>query len=459
MGVPVCKTQPKTGHAACFAMRKVIVKKGTPGAQAFVVGDGVGSSAQFGPNVTIGPAGGLTPADFASAYHLKPTTQVSQTVAVVDAFNDPNINSDLGTFDAQYGLPACTVANGCLKVTNQTGGSALPANDTTGWSLEETLDVEAVHSVCQTCKIILVEANSSNFLDLGTAVNTAATTLGANEVSNSYGGPESTGVESYYKHSGVVITASAGDTGYFNFENALTGGNSANAPNMPASLNTVVAVGGTSLYLNQTGGYHTETVWNDDGPKAINAEYDGSALGATGGGCSNLFTAQTWQAGVAGYSGAGCGGKRLVNDISADADYLTGLDIYASYNCGTACVTGWSTIGGTSLASPLVAAIFALAGGAQAVHYPAQTLYKHAGSSSFNDVSAGGNGYCDGEGAAQCGDFNSPSTYGAVDCDYTLAGVLNVGDVACDARRVTTGRRGSVPRTEPEDSSRSRLEP
>ena len=111
---------------------------------------------------TIGPAGGLTPSDLATAYGFTSTAATTQTVGIVDAFNDPTINADLQTFDKQYGLATCTEANGCLKVVNQTGGTTLPPNDTSGWSNETSLDVETVHSVCQHCKILLVEATTDD---------------------------------------------------------------------------------------------------------------------------------------------------------------------------------------------------------------------------------------------------------------------------------------------------------
>ena len=120
-------------------------------------------------------------------------TGSGQTVAIVDAYNDPKIDADLQTFDAQYGLATCSIASGCLKVVNQTGGATLPANDTTGWSGEESLDVEAVHAVCSSCKIVLVEANSASDANLATAENTAANTLHATEISNSFGEPETAG--------------------------------------------------------------------------------------------------------------------------------------------------------------------------------------------------------------------------------------------------------------------------
>ena len=138
-----------------------------------------------------GPAGGLTPADLASAYSFSPTaTGSGQTVAIVDAFDDPKIEKDLATFDSNYGLPACTTQNGCFTKVGQTGSpSSLPPADTSGWSVEMALDVEIVHSVCQSCKILLVEANSEGDADLAAAVNEAVA-LGADEVSNSYGSPE-----------------------------------------------------------------------------------------------------------------------------------------------------------------------------------------------------------------------------------------------------------------------------
>jgi hypothetical protein len=134
----VCREAASPADAACFAMRRVDVGKGTPGAVSFKLG---------GAGYATGPAGGYTPGDLASAYEFSPTaTGAGQTVAIVDAYNDPNINSDLQTFDNNYGLPACSTSNGCLSVVGQTAGVGLPANDTTGWSVEESLDVETVHS-------------------------------------------------------------------------------------------------------------------------------------------------------------------------------------------------------------------------------------------------------------------------------------------------------------------------
>ncbi len=424
VGHRVCKAPKKSGVASCFAETRELVKKGTRGARAFKRAAGATGAG------TIGPAGGLTPSDLGTAYGLSTTGGSGQTVAIVDAYNDPNINADLQTFDSQYGLAACSTMNGCLRVVNQSGGTALPAADTQGWSVEESLDVEAVHSVCQGCKIILVEANSPVNSDLAAAENTAVS-LKANEVSNSFGEAESgtgSAFQAAFNHPGVVIAASTGDDGYYSYDEL----GAVNQPNIPAAYNTVVSVGGTSLFLGQNAARQSETVWNDNGVKDVLEQDFGSALGAGGGGCSTLFSAQGWQKSLSVWGSTGCGTRRLDADVSAVADYLTGFDIYDSYNCGSACspAPGWFTIGGTSLSSPIIAAAYALAGGAHSVAYPALTLYGHPGSA--YDVTTGGNGWCAGAGAAQCGNPNALG-YGTVDCDYASGGTVATGDRACDA--------------------------
>ncbi len=418
-GVRICKTHVKAQHSTCFAMRRVVVKPGTPGAKPLVLADTVG-------NATIGPAGGLTPSDIVSAYHFPASGGAGQTVAIVDAYNDPNIQADLNTFDTQYGL----TCSSCLTVHNM--GTAPADNDATGWSVEESLDVEAVHAVCPGCHILLVEAISNSDANLASAENYAAGQH-ATEITNSFGGPESNASASAYNHPGIVITASSGDDGYYNFDQLAPGGT--NKPNTPAAYPTVIAVGGTSLYLTQNAipQRSYETVWNTNGPKNVYANALGGPLGASGGGCSTLFTAPGWQSHMPGYSNAACAGKRLVADVSMVADPLTGFDIYDSYTCASGCPLSaqWMTLGGTSLASPLVAAAFGLIGGAHGIPNPAVSLYSHSRSTPY-DVTVGGNGWCDGQGAPQCGDFNL-SGYGVLDCDYTAGGVVATGTGACDA--------------------------
>jgi subtilase family serine protease len=433
---PACKP-PAKRHASCLAIERLVVPKAHPGARPFTVGSGVKpSAAGTKPSyLTVGPAGGLTPYDFQQAYNFNAFAGgANQTVAIVDAFNDPNIQSDLGVFDTQYGLSACTASNGCLTVVGQTGSSSsLPPDDTSGWSIEETLDVETVHSVCRSCKILLVETNDNSFANLEAGVNEAAT-LGATEISNSYGGNElgSTSTdEAAYNHPGIVVTASSGDDGYYEFDQLAAN----NAPESPAAFPDVVAVGGTSLYLSQNvPTRQSESIWNDNGVKDYYEQHLGAALGAGGGGCSTLYRGMAWQIYNPSYSSTACGTNRLVADVSADADYLTGFDIYDSYDyCGGGCEPNWATYGGTSLASPLIAGMWGDAGGAHGINYPAVSLYSHLGTSALYDVTNGGNGWCDGEGASSCGDPNTIG-YGIVDCDYPASGSTpSAGDRACDA--------------------------
>ena len=197
-----------------------------------------------------------------------------------------------------------------------------------------------------------------------------------------------------FEHPGVVITASAGDDGYLSWDSAQAG-----YAEFPASSPHVVAVGGTRLILDGAGGWSSETVWNDGGESG--GEKDG--YGAGGGGCSVQFAAQPWQQSVSDWSAVGCSdNRRAVSDVAADADPYTGFAVHDSspaceeeYEPGQ--VIHWCTIGGTSLASPLIASAFALAGGAHGVEYPARTLYENALASpaSLHDVTVGSNGQCD----------------------------------------------------------------
>jgi subtilase family serine protease len=296
---------------------------------------------------------GLNPSDLRSAYNLPSTTAGSgQTVAIVDAYNDPNAESDLAVYRAQFGLAACTTANGCFKKVNQSGGTSYPSSDA-GWSEEISLDLDMVSAICPNCHILLVEATSPTFANLGKAVNEAVA-LGANTVSNSYGGSESsseTSYASYYNHSGHIITASSGDGGY--------------GVEVPAAYNTVVAVGGTSLSKSSTTRGWTETAWS-----------------GAGSGCSAYISKPSWQ------TDSGCT-RRTVADVSAVADPNTGVSVYDTYGG----VGGWLVFGGTSVSSPIIASVYALAGNASSVN-AASTLYSHT--SNLYDVTSGSNGSCGG---------------------------------------------------------------
>ena len=387
---------PLPGHAACLGLRLVSPSGSSPGAT------------------------GLSPAQLHKAYELPFESAEAQTIAIVDAYDDPNAEADLGVFDQHYGLPACTHENGCFTKVNQQGLSAPlpPANGE--WSIEISTDVQVAHSLCQNCHIVLVEATSDTFLNLDAAENTAAALLQAasppgaptGEISNSWGGPEPPQDSPAFNHPGIVITASSGDSGYLNWGEYNSrfeeGSGWFEGPSYPASSPRVVAVGGTSLSFSKpSGGWLGETVWNNE-------------HGAGGGGCSANFAAAPWQAHATGWPAVGCGAQRAVADVSADADPATGVHAYDSVPEGLGTkeeatnhtVLEWITIGGTSVASPIVASAFALAGGAHGVPYPAATLYANAGSAGLHDVLSGGNGACAGVYNPSCPNAFTP----ALDC-------------------------------------------
>jgi Subtilase family len=372
---------------------------------------------------------GYTPEDLHSAYELPDTAPSAQTIALVDAYNDPSAAADLQAYSKEFDLPECGA--GCFTQYNENGETAnLPFPETTtelenarigtkakkeeaalaeGWGLEISLDIETAHAICQSCDIALVEADSTSDTDLE-AAERAAVTLGATEISNSWGGPEcieaSVCVPSgqAFNHPGIVITASAGDDGYLSWDARASA--ERGFADYPASSPDVVAVGGTRLLLTGEGRWAQETVWNDGGES--NGVPDG--YGAGGGGCSVVFAAQPWQQNVADWSSVGCGTGRAIADVSADADPYTGVAVrYSRPECKfeyeetpdeVMSVPNWCQIGGTSLASPLIASVFALAGGAGGVKYPAKTLYQNEKllPASLHDINtsttSGSNGKC-----------------------------------------------------------------
>jgi hypothetical protein len=333
----------------------------------------------------------LTPAHLVGAYNLAGLTPPSpQTIAIVDAYDNATIANDLQVYSAQFGLPACTEANGCFRKVNQAGNaSPLPASSgelERGWAQEIATDVEVAHAICPSCRILLVEAGSNSNANLYAAEQTAAA-LGATEISNSWGGGEPFSDSPAFDHPGIVITASSGDSGYLNWLSETA----PESADYPASSPHVVAVGGTRLNLNATTkAWESETVWNDGGFSG--GTFKGA--GAGGGGCSGPFTAAPWQQSVANWAAVGCGSSRAVADVSADADPYTGVAVYTATEVEGN--KGWATIGGTSVAAPIVASVFALAGGAHGVAYPARTLYESARQSpgSLHDVTVGSNGEC-----------------------------------------------------------------
>jgi len=350
-----CATPAKAGEVRCMALVRTNVKTRLATSDAVT------------PYATS--VSGYSPAQLQSAYNLAAASAADgggETVGIVDAFNDPNAAADLATYRAQFGLPACTVANGCFQQVNQTGAtSPLPPSPASNddWTGEESLDMDMVSAICPNCHIILVEATTDQSdSDLGIAVNTAVS-LGAKFVSNSYGGSEESSEtsqdSSYYDHPGDVITASAGDSGY--------------GVEYPAASPYVTSVGGTSLSTASNARGWTESVWNT------------SSTEGTGSGCSAYEAQPSWQTALGLPSGCS---KRVVADVSAVADPNTGVAVYDSWGSNG----GWNVYGGTSVASPLIASVYALAGTAAAGSNPAEYPYEHT--ADLNDVTSGKTSTC-----------------------------------------------------------------
>ncbi|MFE9369375.1 putative Ig domain-containing protein [Streptomyces sp. NPDC006711] len=334
----LCAQPAKAGMMSCLALARTDVQH------------------HFGISPNALPSG-YGPSDLQSAYALPSNAGAGTTVAIVDAQDDPSAESDLATYRSQYGLPACTTANGCFQKADQNGGTNYPTADS-GWAGEISLDVDMVSAVCPQCHILLVEANSANMDDLGTAVNRAVA-MGAKYVSNSYGGSEDStdpsSDSSYFNHPGVAITVSSGDSGY--------------GVEYPAASQYVTSVGGTSLSRASNSRGWSESVWGTS-----------SGGEGAGSGCSAYDPKPSWQ------KDTGCA-KRTVADVSAVADPATGLAVYDSYQA-----SGWNVYGGTSASSPIIAGVYALAGTPAANTTPASYPYAHT--SALNDVTSGANGSC-----------------------------------------------------------------
>jgi subtilase family serine protease len=300
-----------------------------------------------------GPTGGLTPADLRSAYNLPAAGAHGRTVAIVDAYDDPNAEADLAVYRSTFGLPACTVANGCFRKLDQRGGVHFPPSDA-GWSQEIALDLDMVSAACPDCHILLVEADGADMPSLGAAENVAATAPGVVAVSNSFGSPESSDEISwdaqYFTHPDVALVAASGDSGYGTFTSGAI---------YPAASRMVTAVGGTSLTRSSNGRGWTETAWN-----------------GAGSGCSAYEPKPGWQ------NDPGCA-KRTIADVAAVADPRTGVAVYNTFQS-----QGWLVAGGTSAAAPIIASIYALAGHTQSI---AGASRAYANRATFNDVISGSN--------------------------------------------------------------------
>jgi subtilase family serine protease len=306
---------------------------------------------------------GLTPAQVRAAYGFSAVSfggivgnGAGQTIAIVDAYNDPSITSDLAKFDQTFGL----AAPASLKIVNQSGGSALPKSDR-GWAGEIALDVEWAHAIAPAAKILLVEASSATTSALDAALDYARNATGVTVVSNSWGGSEYSGEKSEdvhfttpAGHAGVTFTVAAGDDG--------TGAE------YPSSSPDVLSVGGTSLRLTSSGTWSSETVWADGGGGA--SRYEGTPSYQSGLGITN----------------------RGAPDVSYDANPNTGFAVYDSYGG-----SGWAEYGGTSAGAPQWAALIAIADQGRALAGKgslanAQDALYSLSRSDFHDITSGSNG-------------------------------------------------------------------
>lgn len=313
---------------------------------AHVVTDARGNIKNGKPVPNATPSG-YGPSDLIAAYSISGGTG-TPTVAIIDAYGYANAEKDLAVYRAQYGLPACTTANGCFKKVDQNGGTNYPRDDT-GWSQESALDLDMVSAACPNCKIVLVEAKTNSFTNLMAAVTYAKSIPGVKAISNSYGGTDSTSLAAYdstYSANNIAITASTGDSGY--------------GAQFPATSPGVVAVGGTSL--NHGGSGYTESAWN-----------------GAGSGCGLGHAKPSWQNGVT----DACAG-RMEADVSSVADPNTGVAVYGPVNRKS---SGWMVFGGTSASAPFIGALFARRNGTIDA---ASSIYSHT--TALHDVTTGSNG-------------------------------------------------------------------
>jgi hypothetical protein len=316
-----------------------------------------------GPEQEVSPAlyghgeeGGYSPTELREAYELPGgNAGEGQTVAVVEAYNDPDAESDLAEYRKEYALPSCSA--GCLTQVNQRGGKPLPPApppSELGWAEEASFDVDMVSAICPKCHILMVEAENAEGQNIASAEDEAAA-LHATEISDSFA--QSVPLEpqeaAAYDHPGIPIAVAAGDDGY--------------GVEWPAASRHVIAVGGTTLEPSGRGGW-TETAWSK-----------------TGGGCSTE-TKPAWQ------TDQGCAG-RTTNDVAAVADLNTPVSAYDSYETHG---SSWLLAGGTSVSAPIIAAAMALTSPYTRSFEGAQSLYLEQanGIDGFYDVLSGSTGNC-----------------------------------------------------------------
>lgn len=302
---------------------------------------------------------GVTPTQIKKIYKL-PTTGGKGTIALIDAYNDANIESDLAVFDKQYNLPACTTANGCFEKHKMATSTASNSD----WAMETSLDVEWAHAIAPSAKILLVEAKTESGANLLSAVDYAAARKDVVAVSMSWGGAEFSDELSYDSH----FVGSASNTAFF-----ASSGDDGTGASWPAASPNVIGVGGTSLELASSGTLIAESAWS-----------------GSGGGVSAYEKEPAYQAS---YKIAKANGMRAIPDVAYDADPASGYPVYLTTGSSTKAKGGWNRVGGTSAGAPQWAAIQALGGSTSLTKF-----YTDKASTStlkyFRDITSGSNGTC-----------------------------------------------------------------
>jgi hypothetical protein len=375
----------------------------------------------------------LEPADLQAAYGITSASSsdgYNETVAIVDAYYDPNAQSDFTNYRSDFGLPACGSnatypEAGCLKVYNEDGtdlgtdpsAAPSPSPSSDDWDPETSLDIEMVSAICPNCTIDLIEANSDLLPDFGKAENTAVVTLGAKFVSDSWNNgqdfPGESAYDGYFNHPGVAITVASGDSGY--------------GAAYPASSQFVTSVGGT--YLDQNGSDDwVSSVWNDP------------AIGATGSGCSAGEPQPSWGPDSSDNASSNWCANRTENDVSAVADSPDGVDVLDSNSLDSLECSPFCSLYGTSVATPIIAAMYALAGTPAANTYPASYLYANPSDltpvTSATTGSSSSNGTCESARQYLCnvadslsGGYNGPDGLGTPNGSLTPFSETATGDV------------------------------
>jgi hypothetical protein len=353
---------------------------------------------EAGPHLDgSGELGGFSPADLRSAYDLPSHGGAGLTIAITIAYDYPTAASDLALYRETYGLPPCTGASGCFKKVNQVGNAGDYPQAESGWAAEAALDLDMASAICPECKLLLVEANDNGYENLPPAVATAAK-LGADVISNSWGGEEFSGevaFDPYLHHPGIPVLFSSGDAGF--------------GPEYPAASPEVIAVGGTSLR-------------RDDGTRG----WAESAWIGAGSGCSEYEKKPAWQTDEA------CD-KRTIADVSAVADPETPVSVYDTYGG----YGGWLLFGGTSASTPLMAGVEAVSSSTERAA-GAALFWERGPEGGLFDVTEGRNGHCEPPATYLCAarpGYDAPTGWGTPGGSRPgppIVGTEDAADVSAD---------------------------